>query len=341
MNARLFIIIAAAAATLGVAACSDNTAPDSTTVIQTPKGFPPVPVPPDNPVTTQKIALGRRLFYDPMLSLDNSISCASCHRQEHGFADLTPTSFGVRNEIGDRNSPAIANVGYAKVLFFDGRASLLDDQILGAITNPAEMRATEELVDQRLKNHPEYPALIHAAFGANAEVSTKNAVKAIASFTRTILSGDSPYDRYRSGDSAALNAAQKRGMSLFFSDKTRCPECHSGLNFSDEKFHSTGLYTHYYDVGRIAVSGREQDRGRFKTPTLRNIAVTNPYMHDGETFTLEDVMEHYNKGGKPFINKDSLIRPLNLTPAEISDVIAFLRALTDEKLLNNPAYSKP
>lgn len=326
---------------LALAGCSDTVTPDPTLLADIPAGFPPLPVPADNPLSAQKIALGRRLFYDTILSLDNSIACANCHQQQHAFADVTPTSIGVRREIGVRNSPTIANAGYAQILFFDGRAHSLDEQILGALTNPAEMYATEEMITARLQSHEAYPALFRSAFGETAKPTAKTAVQAIASFVRTILSGNSPYDRFTRGDSAALTTAQRRGMSLFFSDRTHCSTCHSGFNFSDEKFHSTGLYSHYYDVGRFNITRLEKDRGTFRTPTLRNIALTAPYMHDGETFTLEQVMHHYNTGGKPFINKDPLIVPLNLTDAEIADVIAFLRSLTDEQLLTNPKFAKP
>lgn len=321
--------------------CSDTVIPDQPLLLEIPAGFPAVPVPADNPLSTQKIALGRRLFYDTILSLDNSIACASCHKQEHAFADITPTSIGVHGEIGVRNSPAIANAGYAKILFFDGRANSLDEQILGALTNPAEMYATEDMITARLQNHAAYPALFRSAFGESVRPTARTAVQAIASFVRTILSGNSPYDRFTRGDSAALSATQRRGLTLFFSDRTHCSTCHAGFNFSDEKFHSTGLYSHYYDVGRFNITQAEKDRGTFRTPTLRNIALTAPYMHDGETFTLQDVLHHYNSGGKPFVNKDSLIIPLNLTDGEIVDIIAFLQSLTDEKLITNPKFAKP
>lgn len=320
--------------------CNKTIAPDAERrLVDIPEGFPEMPIPADNPLSEQKIALGRQLFYDARLSFDNSVACASCHRQEHGFADAASTSLGVFNEIGVRNSPTIANSGYAKALFFDGRAASLDEQILEALTNPAEMRSSEQLVTERLRADADYAHMFRNIFGEAA--NARNAVKAIACFVRSIVTGNSPYDRFKRGDSAALSPAQRRGMALFFDQRTHCSTCHSGFNFSDEQYHSTGLYTHYYDDGRYNVTHNEKDRGIFRTPTLRNIALTAPYMHDGETFTLEDVLRHYNKGGRNFFNKSPLIVPLNLTEAEMYDIVAFLQSLTDEKLIGNSKYSKP
>ncbi len=320
--------------------CNKTVAPDSERrLIEIPEGFPAMPVPADNPLTEQKIVLGRHLFYDARLSLDNSVACASCHRQEHGFADAASTSIGVNKEIGVRNSPAIANSGYAKALFFDGRAASLDEQILAALTNSAEMRSSEKLITERLRADENYRNMFRSAF--NDTANARYVVKAIACFVRSVVSGNSPYDRFNRGDSTALSPAQRRGMTLFFGERARCSLCHSSFNFTDEQYHSTGLYTHYYDDGRYDVTRNEKDRGTFRTPTLRNIALTAPYMHDGETFTLEEVMQHYNKGGRNFFNKSPLIVPLRLTEAEMSDIIAFLHSLTDEKLITNPNFSKP
>ncbi len=335
---RAALMIAAAVILIG---CNALTSDLPQQLLEIPVGFPDMPMPSDNPLSAQKIALGKRLFYDPILSLDSSVSCASCHKQEHGFADTKSTSSGVKNETGVRNALAIANAGYLKALFYDGRAASLDEQIMGAITNPIEMHSDAKLIATRLQNHPKYPQLLREAFGETADIDTRNAVKAIASFVRTIVSGNSRYDNFMHGDSSALTAQQRRGMTLFFSNRTNCAVCHSGYNFTDEKFHSTGISSHYFDGGRYEATHNEDDRGLFRTPTLRNVALTAPYMHNGEFFTLDRVLELYSRGGRSFVNKDSLIVPLNLNNEEKSDIIAFLQSLTDEKMLTNSKYAKP
>ncbi len=306
-----------------------------------PAGFPQFPIPADNPINAEKIELGRKLFYDVRLSSDNTIACANCHKQEFAFTDGgMQVSRGVNGELGNRNSPTMVNSAYAPSLFFDGRAPSLEEQAFAAFTNPAEMRADVAVIDERLKNDSNYVAQFTRAFGAGTVPSSKMAMKAIATFIRTVLSGNSRYDQYIHGNTSALNAPELRGMKLFFDTRTQCAACHSGYNFTDNEFHSTGLFTHYYDKGRHDFTRNPRDVGKFKTPSLRNIALTDPYMHDGHLTTLEETLDHYNEGGKQFINKDERIVPLNLTQEEKNDLIAFLKALTDEELIRNPKFGK-
>jgi len=304
-----------------------------------PEGFPPLLVPPDNPITEQKIALGRLLFYDPQLSRDGDLACSSCHQQSHAFSDTVAVSRGSQSETGLRNAPALVNIGYSTSWFWDGRARSLEEQILAAMTSPIEMASDTTEIAARLNQSLYYRDAFARAFGRAPSV--QDALRALATFCRILISGDSRYDRFRRGDSTALSPAERRGMQLFFSARTQCAECHSGINFTDFSFHSIGIHSHYYDRGRYFVTHDERDIGKFKTPTLRNIALTAPYMNDGTLATLDRVLEHYATGGKPFINKDPRIRPLGLTSQELSDLRAFLHALTDSTFITNPLFAKP
>ncbi|MBS1538814.1 MAG: hypothetical protein JST20_13840 [Bacteroidetes bacterium] len=320
--------------------CPASVEPVKEPLYSLPNGFPDINFPKDNPVTAEKIELGRKLFYDPILSSDKSIACASCHKQELAFTDGKIVSRGVKGELGSRNSPTIVNTGYAEHLFWDGRASTIEEQAFAAATNPAEMRAVESVIDVRLQKDSAYSIEFPRAFGNGTQPTLRLAMKAIATFVRTVLSGSSRYDEFIHGATSALNESEIRGRDLFFSYRTQCGDCHSGYNFTDNQFHSTGLFTHYFDQGRYNFTINKSDVGKFKTPSLRNIALTAPYEHDGHLPTLEAVIEHYNEGGKDFINKDSRIRPLNLTETEKKDLIAFLNTLTDNSLLNNPRFAK-
>ncbi len=304
-----------------------------------PEGFPPLFVPPDNPITPEKIALGRLLFYDPQLSQDGNLSCAHCHQQRFSFSDTVAVSRGSQDEIGLRNAPPLVNVAYSTSWFWDGRTRSIEEQILAALTSPIEMASDTAIIAQRLKSAAEYRQQFTRVFGSAPSV--RDAVRALATFCRVLISGSSRYDRFRRGDSTALNEAERRGMQLFFSKRTQCSECHSGINFTDNNFHSIGIHSHYYDRGRYYVTGDERDIGKFKTPTLRNVALTAPYMNDGTLVTLEQVLEHYNSGGKPFVNKDARIRPLGLSSQELDDLRAFLQSLTDSAFITHPLFAKP
>lgn len=309
-----------------------------------PVGFPPLPSNPDNPLTKASIELGRKLFYDTILS-NGGISCASCHKQRFAFSDGgNHVSFGFKGRSTTRNALSIVNVAYYENYNWDGKfhgRNAIEEIVKTVVHLPFEFNCDSNTVNERLRNHPEYPKLIKNAYGESSEPNLNYAAKAIANFVRSIVSGNSKYDKYIGGDTNALNESEKRGMRLFFSERTKCSECHSGHLFTDNKFHSTGITTHYFDRGRFLVTDENSDRGRFRTPTLRNIALTAPYMHNGEILTLEEIVQHYNNGGKIFINKDTRMKPLGLTKSEINDLINFLYTLTDEDLIKNKKFSKP
>ena len=282
------------------------------------------------------------LFYDAQLSVTGTVSCASCHKQSLGFSDDQSVSRGVRGENGSRNAPSIINTAYQASWFWDGRARTLEEQITSALTSAAEMDADTAKLHVYLEKSPVYPLLFRDAFGDRSPMSIERTVEAIATFCRALVSGNSRYDQYAMGNPNALSTDEKAGMNLFFSEKTKCASCHSGFNFSDNKYHSIALRAHYYDKGRALVTGRERDIGMFKTPTLRNVAVSGPYMNDGTFTRLEDIIEHYNKGGNPFIYKDTtLIRPLNLSEIEKYQLLVFLRSLTDDDFVQNPRFRNP
>ena len=290
--------------------------------------LPRVPVPADNPLTKAKIELGKRLFFDTRLSLDRSTSCSSCHSPDKAYTDGRPRARGFKGKMGTRNSPTVLNAAYNKSQFWDGRAASLDEQCKGPLLSPAEMNMVDEKhLVQRLNNVPGYRKDFKKVFGSSP--SLDNVARAIASFERTLVTPNSRFDKYVKGDKSALTTAEKRGLIVFFG-KGSCSECHKGANFTDDKFHNLGVVSTpggKEDVGRFAVTKNPADKGAFKTPTLRNVALTGPYMHDGSSATLEDVIDLYDRGGADGPNKDKLVKKLNLTAQEKSDLIAFLKAL--------------
>jgi cytochrome c peroxidase len=262
-----------------------------------------LPVPEDNPLTTEKIEQGRRLFFDRRLSRDGSISCSSCHDPERAFSDGRAIAVGAFGRRGRRNSPALINRGYGRLFFWDGSLKSLEEQVLKPIEDRNEMDLT----------------LSEAA--ARVELPAEEISRALASFVRAILSGDSPFDRYINGDRTALSVEQQAGLQLF-RGKANCTACHVGPNFTDEKLHNTGIA---WRNGQLADPGA--GRGDFKTPTLREIAGTAPYMHDGSLATLEDVIEYYDRGGNRNPDLDREIHPLHLSTAEKQNIVTFLRCL--------------
>lgn len=266
-----------------------------------------LPVPESNPLTAEKIKLGRSLFFDTRLSRDRTTSCATCHDPKLAFSDAQKVSVGIEKRTGTRRAPRIVNRVYGTSFFWDGRASSLEDQVTKPIFDPNEM-------DMKVEE-------------AAARVGLDPAVMrdALASYVRTILSGDSPYDRYLQGDSTALTKQQKLGLQIF-NGKGGCASCHVGPNLTDERFHNTGIGWPA-DTGRAAVTGKPEHRGSFKTPTLREVSRTPPFMHDGSLATLEDVVDFYNKGGNRNPNIDPDIAELRLTDDEKTALVAFLKAL--------------
>ena len=283
----------------------------------------------DNPLTKGKVDLGRLLFFDKRLSANNTIACATCHIPALGFTDGQPVSSGIHHLQGGRSAPTAINRAFSTAQFWDGRAATLEDQSIGPFANPIEhgFANHDQLVD-KISKIKGYKKLFMKVFKTDS-ITKEHIGKAIASFQRTLISGNSPFDRFDyDGDESALSESAKRGKKLFF-DKARCNLCHFGTNFSDEKFHNIGIGWGggTLDVGRYNVTKNVKDLGAFKTPTLREISRTAPYMHDGRFATLEQVIEHYNKGGvkNPFL--DNQVIPLNLTSSEIKDLIAMLRSL--------------
>jgi len=290
----------------------------------------PIGVPADNPHTDAKAALGKRLFFDKILSSDRTVSCATCHEPDRAFTDTRPLAVGVFGRVGKRHSPSLVNRAFGRAQFWDGRAATLEVQVVQPISDPNEMDLTIDEAVKRLAEQPSYRDEFQAVF--ERPVSAEDLGRALATYLRTIRSTDSPYDRFAAGDTAALTAEQQQGLQVF-RGKARCTFCHSEPLFTDEQFQNTGVAfkadtTSYLDDGRFMVSSQERDRGKFKTPTLREIARTPPYMHDGSLATLAEVVDFYDKGGRPNRNLFPLLRPIGLTDAEKQALVKFLEALS-------------
>ena len=289
-----------------------------------------MPVPELNPLTTAKVALGRKLFFDSLLSRDRTRACASCHDPRLAFTDGRAVALGVDGREGTRSAPTLVNRGYGRSFFWDGRTSSLEEQVLQPIPHPKEMDITVGEVVVRLERDQAYSDLFQAAFGR--EVNDGDLAKALASYVRTILSGNAPIDRYLNGDRNAMTERQRQGLRLF-RGKGSCIVCHVGPLFTDERFHNTGVAWRdgrLLDQGRFAVTNEDEDHGAFKTPTLREVARTAPYMHDGSITTLEEVLEFYDRGGNNNPYLDPTLRPLNLNAAEKRALLAFLHVLSGE-----------
>ncbi len=301
-----------------------------------PFGLPPVFFPEDNPYSSAKVQLGRLLYFDKRLSTDNTVACATCHAPSKGYTDGAPVSTGINGQKGGRSAPTVINRAYSTRQFWDGRAPSLEAQAVGPIANPIEMtnlkseKAAHGAVVSRLKKIDGYRRRFDKVFGSG-DFTIDHVGKAIATFERTVLSGNSPYDRYVNGDKTALNASQARGFNIFFK-RAACDSCHLGFNFTDGSFENVGIGTDKPkpDLGRFVVTGKVSDRASFKTPTLREIEHTGPYMHDGRFKTLEQVVEHYDKGGIKNPNLDRRLKPLKLTKQDKKDLVAFLKALSGE-----------
>lgn len=331
-------------------------APDEPMEIAVPLGLPSslaANVPASNPITRNKWELGRQLYFDPRLSKNGTVSCATCHNPEKGFTDQAPVSTGIHGQKGGRSAPTVINTVFGGLMFWDGRAPSLEGQSQGPPLNPIEMGYAnyKELVE-RLRQVPGYQEQFRKVYGT--EVTLDGMAKAIATFERTILSGNSAYDRYLAGDTKALSESQKRGMVLFglrlpleddfqaegtTLQKAKCTLCHVGFNFTDEKFHNLGVgydekSQSFADLGRWQATPigakSDGDIGAFKTPTLRNLKDTAPYLHDGSEKTLLDVVKFYNRGGNANRYLDKDMTPLNLTDQEMADVAAFLEGLQGE-----------
>lgn len=334
-------------------------------------------VPEDNPMNAEKVELGRHLFYEKRLSITGNFACASCHIQSRAFTDGKPVAVGATGQKHLRSAMSLANVAYSPVLTWGNPLlTTLESQTLIPLfgEDPVEMGMVglQEQILAMLRDDPKYQRMFAAAFGADNSISISNLTKALAAFERTLISVNSPYDRYRyGGDLNAISAEAKRGERLFNSDRLECSHCHSGFNFTDSlmherlalreiNFHNNGLYNidgkgSYppRNTGIREITLKPSDMGKFKVPTLRNIALTAPYMHDGSIATLEEVIDHYVAGGRTIHTgefagdgsknpyKDGEVSGFDLTEDEKSDLLAFLHSLTDETFINNPALSNP
>jgi cytochrome c peroxidase len=306
----------------------------------------PLNIPADNPMTVEGVALGRKLFYEEALSDNYSMSCASCHQQAHAFTDPRRFSEGTNGALGTRNSMPVQNMLWDHLFFWDGRAHSLEAQALAPVTNPVEMRNTWPVVEQRLRMIDGYPEMFRAAFGTDG-IDSVRAVKAIAQFERTFLSYGSRFDRfYFQGDSSALTDQEKRGRTLFFNE-AQCSQCHMLPNFQDHALRNIGLDHSPVDPGLAGITGLPADRGKFKVNTLRNIELTAPYMHDGRFATLEEVMVFYADSvvlSTPNLDNHMgawTSGAMDLDEQDQADLVAFMRALTDEAFVTNPAFSDP
>jgi cytochrome c peroxidase len=331
---------------------------DEPLTIEPPLGLSGLITPLSNPLTKGKVELGKQLYFDPRISLDGTVSCATCHNPEKAWTDRMATSIGIDGQVGSRNAPTVLNTVYGQTMFWDGRAPSLEAQSQGPPQNPIEMgKQSYKMIVERLRTIPGYTEQFKQVFGT--DVTIDGMVKAIASFERaTAHSGNSKYDKYIQGDNKALSESEKRGMVLFGirpSDddtdfkydvtknlkKANCTSCHVGANFTDEQFHNLGIgwnrkEAKFADFGRFAVepigAKNPASMGAFKTPTVREVSQTAPYMHDGSLSTLEAVVDHYDKGGNanPYLDKD--MKKLNLSKEEKADVIAFMKALDGEPI---------
>ena len=281
-----------------------------------------VPAPESNPLTRERVELGRELFFFKGLSRDGTLSCGGCHVPARAFTDGKPGAVGVRGQVSSRRTPPILNRAWGKSFFWDGRAATLEDQVLQPILNPKEMDLKPEEIAQRVRADTALNARVKAIFGHDAR--SEDVARALASYVRSILAGGSPYDRYVAGDRSALSPQQQLGLRLF-RGKANCAACHVGTNLTDESFHNTGMG---WKDGSLADQGQSQ--GAFKTPSLRQTAQAAPYMHDGSLATLQDVIDFYNDGGRvnPFLDPE--MRKLDLTPEEKSALLEFLKCLSGE-----------
>ncbi len=308
--------------------------------IKAPLGLPPVPTPPGVPETAQTIALGRQLFYERKLSMDNTLACASCHNPLLDFTDGQKHSTGVGGKVGVRNAPTLVNAAYTTAQFWDGRAHSLEEQAGGPMANPIEMNQAHDVTVSKLRADPRYQAQFEKSFGPGP-ITIGKVTTALASFERTLISGDSPFDQYEfGGNKKALSPAAVRGLAIFKDPKRgNCVTCHT-INadyalFTDGKFHNLGVGVNDEgeptDIGRYSETKSNADKGAFKTPTLRDVAMTAPYMHDGSLKTLKDVVDFYAGGGNsnPYLDKE--IKAIHLSGQDRADLVEFLKTLTGEK----------
>jgi len=333
--------------------------------IKKPAHFPQIPIPADNPMTLEAVQLGRRLFYDPILSGDSTMSCSSCHLPQGSFTDNKAVSTGIDGIAGRRSSMSLLNIAYAtNGLFWDGRVKTLEEQALLPVEDPVELHTTWPEVIGKLQQHPTYPGLFRQAFGISScqQITKEMVAKALAQFERILISsGTSRYDRFVTGE-IELEDEELFGKLMYFDEgqnsglpDAQCFHCHGSITLTGNNFFNNGLDSvasldDFPDKGLFETTGKESDKGKFRAPTLRNIALTAPYMHDGRFQTLEEVMAQYNDNGFGVFNEDPFVQQIGfpvgnhypgLTPTQTSHVIAFLHTLTDTAFINNPDIQNP
>jgi len=322
--------LAMALAALSILVCAADSKRVPKADVKVPLGLLPLQWPKDNPYSKAKWELGRAIYYDQRISVDNSVSCGSCHSPKFAFADGQPFSAGVKSQMGGRSAPTVINRAYSLHQFWDGRAGTLEAQAGGPMANPIEMGHSHDGVCEKLRAVPGYRTMFTAAYGDD-DITIDRVTKAIATFERTVLSGNSPYDRFKAGDRKALTMSQIRGMDVFF-NKAKCDACHEGINFTLNAYHNLGVGTDKPepDLGRFTVTKNPKDWAAFKTPTLREIANTAPYMHDGRFKTLEEVVDFYDRGGIKNQNIDESMKQLKLSDRDKKDLVEFLIGLSGE-----------
>lgn len=305
-----------------------------------PNGVEAPIVPEGNEMTWERIDLGHKLFFDPILSVDSSMSCATCHQTFNGLANPQPVMRGVFGRLGFRNTPTLTQVAYSPYFFAEGGSPTLEMQVLGPIEDHNEFGFNAADLAEKMKGHPIYEPLAQKTYGRSFDLFVLT--RAIAAYERTMISSGSRFDKYYyEGDSTSLTEQEIRGWELFQSDKASCISCHSGFAFSSYDFANIGLYKEYEDLGLSRRTVLPEDVGKFKIPTLRNVAYTAPYMHDGSIRTLTKVVEHFNEGGEGHPNQSELVRPLGLDKGEITDLVAFLRSLSDDQFFKSTLYQEP
>lgn len=324
---------------LGCSGSESPATPPEGPPIAIPAAFPPLVAPDDNQPTRERIALGRRLFYDERLSRTEDVSCGTCHLQQNAFADPNRVSVGVEGRTGTRNAPALVNLAWARSFFWHGGVTTLEVQAVGPIRNPLEMDMSLDEVAERLAADEQLVSEFQRAYDEGP--SESSITRALASFGRSLVSGNSPYDRYLAGDPSDMSEAAVRGEALFNGERGECFHCHVGYNFTNNAFRNNGIAIDDPDQGRREITLKDSDLGKFKVPTLRNVAVSAPFMHDGSLETLDDVIAAYVQGGRGHPNTDPTIVKLDLSADDQLDLRAFLESLTDQEFLENPAYADP
>ena len=297
-----------------------------------PDNFPNVLYPDSNEFTLARWELGKKLFYDNILSVDSTLSCASCHKPEFAFSDNKDFSPGVKNRPGKRNAPSLANVAYHPYFLREGGVPTLEMQVLVPIQEENEFNHNIIVIGNQLKEIPEYVRLSKLAYNRDPDYYV--ITRALGVFERTLISGNSKYDLYLR-NKVKLTQQEKNGLDLFFSERASCSKCHEGFNFTNYSFQNNGLYESYKDIGRFRFTKDSLDLALFKVPSLRNVEVTSPYMHDGSISSLEEVIDHYNLGGENHKHKNQFIKPLSLSEVEKASLISFLKTLTDNDFINN------